>query len=80
VLNGLGQELAGELSNTLIIPLGKVAAEVVDFLVSERRLNAARCLFGFPHPSPANGQRKQIFEANRSAMQEKVGAWFSRNR
>jgi hypothetical protein len=76
VLDYLGQELAELLPDALIIPLGRVAAEAVDLLVADRRINETRCVFGFPHPSGANGWRDRQFEKNQATMSAKVRDWF----
>ncbi|EWG11297.1 hypothetical protein [Cytobacillus firmus] len=35
-------------------------------------------LFGFPHPSSANGQRAKQFEQNKHAMTETIKRWERR--
>lgn len=57
--------LAPELSLlkvAVFIPLGKSVAAVLELLENERRIPGGRTLYGFPHPSGANGHRKRQFE------------------
>jgi hypothetical protein len=63
----LEQEL-GILSQALIIPLGKTVEEMLQLLVSEDKLDDHRCLWGFPHPSGANGHRFKQFASQRDNM------------
>jgi hypothetical protein len=72
--------LAPELSavpDALIVPLGKAVEECLSVLISSGLLSPDRCLFGFPHPSGANGHRKQQFELNREMLELKVANWFA---
>ena len=58
-----------ELENTVIIPLGKAVEEVLMYLVNNRLIeNKYLILYGFPHPSGANGHRKEIFANNKEAL------------
>ncbi|MFD0590414.1 uracil-DNA glycosylase family protein [Paenibacillus sp. GCM10027627] len=66
-MTGFANELAA-VSDAVVIPLGKSVAEVLGAIAleDERFQDGAlqqRCLFGFPHPSGANGHRKKQFEA-----------------
>lgn len=55
-----------ELHSILIIPLGKAVEEVLMYLVDNCLIdNNYKILYGFPHPSGANGHRKKIFENNK---------------
>ncbi len=57
--------LAPELSlldAAVLIPLGKSVAAVLEMLGNERRIPCGRTLYGFPHPSGANGHRARQFE------------------
>jgi hypothetical protein len=65
--------------DALVIPLGKTASEVLDLLVSESRIDRARCLRGFPHPSGGNGHRVREYRENLDALRAGVSAWFSRH-
>jgi len=76
VFDVLAPELS-QVSEALIVPLGKAVDEVIASLISAKRLNRERCLVGFPHPSPGNGHRKRLFEQNRESMAARVSQWFS---
>ncbi len=66
-LLSLEQEL-GILSQALIIPLGKTVEGMLRLLVSEGKLDDQRCLWGFPHPSGANGHRFKQFASHQEEM------------
>ncbi len=72
-------ELAA-VPNALIIPLGVAVQRALRFLVGEGLLDEARCLFGFPHPSRANGHRARQYAAHREALAAQVDDWFTRRR
>jgi hypothetical protein len=70
------------MPHAIIVPLGRVADEAIQFLHKEHTQELAyRSLNGFPHPSGANGHRKtdyarglgqwraQVIEAGRRALQ-----------
>jgi hypothetical protein len=76
MLRNLGPELQAT-SKAFIIPLGKVVDETIQFLIARGMLEPERCAGGFPHPSPANGHRRSIFEKNEAALKQAVGRWFS---
>ena len=71
----LGQELS-QLPEALIIPMGEGATRATRHLVNIRILDESRCLFGFPHPSGANGHRHQQFAAHRQTLSDKLKLWF----
>lgn len=50
------------LEHSLIIPLGKAVSNMIEELSNEHLIGTNYCLFGFPHPSGANGHRKKQFE------------------
>jgi hypothetical protein len=56
VLENLASEL-NALPNAVIIPLGDVPGEAIQFLHSNKLIALDRCLFGFPHPSGVNVHR-----------------------
>ena len=64
------------LSDALIIPLGKSVEEVLNNMVEDKILKKEQCLFGFPHPSGANGHRKVQFEQNKSDLSIVVENYF----
>lgn len=61
--------------DALIVPLGTAASEAVSKLTETKPEDRARCLFGFPHPSPANGWRTGQYNARRPGLVDAVGAW-----
>lgn len=67
------------VKDSLIIPMGKAVADVLDVLISKGLVDKRRCLLGFPHPSGANGHRKKHFEERRELMAVTVEDWFSSN-
>lgn len=70
----LTQELGafGRGSAPLVIPLGRAVEAALRPLADEGVLDASRCLWGFPHPSGANGHRHAQFAAAQTAMRETV--------
>jgi hypothetical protein len=76
VLEHLAQELTA-LPQAIIVPLGKVASEAIEFLHKNKLITPDRCLSNFPHPSGANGHRKPIFEHGRRRWQGQLSAWFA---
>lgn len=64
------------LPNALYIPLGISVEEVLKQMVKENRLKEEQCLFGFPHPSGANGHRKKQFEENKEKLKEKIENFY----
>jgi hypothetical protein len=76
------QVLAADLAfvpEALVIPLGKAVTEAVDRIASAGQVDPQRVLFGFPHPSGANGHRKRQYEERRLDLTDQVGQWASRN-
>ena len=71
----LGQELS-QIPQALIIPMGEGASQAIRHLVNIEVVDEARCLFGFPHPSGANGHRHQQFATHRQQLKEKLRDWF----
>jgi hypothetical protein len=65
-----------KLNEIFIIPLGKSVEEVMKQLIKEKIINENQCLFGFPHPSGANGHRKTQFNKNKESMMEKLSLYF----
>lgn len=66
----------GKMKNALIVPLGKTVEEVLYFMIDEGVVKKEQCLFGFPHPSGANGHRKKQFEENKENLRNKVNCYF----
>ncbi|WP_280169993.1 hypothetical protein [Priestia megaterium] len=69
------QELNEIKNPCLIVPLGKAVENVLRKLSSESSLSQHTYLFGFPHPSGANGHRKRIFEEHLREFTEIVEEW-----
>jgi hypothetical protein len=72
------QVLAAQLTQApgaLVIPLGRAAAAAVELLVEQGTVDPVRCLFGFPHPSGANGHRQMQFDARQADMAHALRAW-----
>jgi hypothetical protein len=71
----LAPELA-KIPDALVIPLGVGIDAAITLLVDEGRIDPARCLVGFPHPSGRNQSGAPQWEANRSKLKRRVSAWF----
>jgi uracil-DNA glycosylase len=74
------EQLAPELEavpDALILPLGKAVEDYLRLLIEGGELDDVRCLFGFPHPSGANGHRARQFEQNRPMLRNEVARWAS---
>lgn len=69
------QELNEIKNPCLIVPLGKAVENVLRKLSSESSFSRHTYLFGFPHPSGANGHRKRIFEEHLDEFTEIVEGW-----
>jgi hypothetical protein len=70
--------LAAELSRmpgALVVPLGPAVDEALGDLVAEGRLEAGRCLAGFPHPSGANVAGPQNYRAAQPRLRAQVAVW-----
>ncbi|MDY6989239.1 MAG: hypothetical protein SWQ30_14410 [Thermodesulfobacteriota bacterium] len=59
-----------------IVPLGQAVSNVLQYLADQGILSRDRCCFGFPHPSGANGHRREQFQARRRAMTRGLRSWF----
>lgn len=64
------------VKGSLIIPMGQSVSDVLQEMVGKKLINEKRCLFGFPHPSGANGHRKKQFEERKHLMNNKAYKWF----
>ena len=69
-------EVAG-VRDALIVPLGDRVRDAVQLLVTQGSVAAERCLFGFPHPSSANGHRQVRYRQHWEQLRAQVQAWFS---
>jgi hypothetical protein len=74
-LSLLGEQLQG-LTPSLIIPLGKTVEEVLRVMEHEGKIDARRCLWGFPHPSGVNGHRHRQFKSNYETMKMRIQSLF----
>lgn len=61
-----------QLNQPLVIPLGKSVEAVLHQLLDEKRIQEKRILWGFPHPSGANGYRLKQFQQNKADMQHRL--------
>jgi hypothetical protein len=59
-----------QLKHPLIIPLGKSVEAVLHQLLDEHRIDNGKILWGFPHPSGANGSRVKQFLHTKASMQK----------
>jgi hypothetical protein len=75
VFDFLAPELA-KIPEALVIPLGRRVDDAIGALIADGRIDAARCLVGFPHPSGANGYKGPQWANNRSRLKRKVNVWF----
>ncbi len=71
----LSKELK-QVSDALVIPLGKSASSALQYLVKYDLIEVNRCLFGFPHPSGANAYRKKQFMQNQKQLEQTIIKWF----
>lgn len=67
------------LDGSLLIPLGKSVEEVLKEYWKRGLLKEQNILFGFPHPSGANGHRVRQFNENKQSMKNIISAFFSSN-
>ena len=65
-----------EAPHALIVPLGKSAGTAIRHLVAQHRLDERRVLWDFPHPSGANGHRRQLFRENKDELAKQLREWF----
>lgn len=70
-LSSIHDELT-RIKPALIIPLGKMVERVLQLLTQEGKLDAERCLWGFPHPSGANGHRQIQFDHHQDDMKNRI--------
>ncbi|HKV83041.1 MAG TPA: hypothetical protein VJN88_00700 [Ktedonobacterales bacterium] len=68
-----------QVPQALIIPLGKVVAQIMEALAIEGYVDISRCLIGFPNPSGANGHRTREYRERRETLRETVEGWFATN-
>ncbi|MDW4510660.1 hypothetical protein R7236_19930 [Priestia megaterium] len=68
-------ELSEIKNPCLIVPLGKAVENVLRKLSNEPSFSRHTYLFGFPHPSGANGHRNRIFEEHLDEFTGIVEDW-----
>ncbi|MFD1851684.1 hypothetical protein ACFSC5_16960 [Oceanobacillus bengalensis] len=72
------QEFSQIEQPALIIPLGKTVEHVFDKLNREGKLPEHFYLYGFPHPSGANGHRKKQLLLQKESLLSTISAWAGR--
>lgn len=60
------------MNRPLLIPLGKKVEQVLQQLAADGLLDGERCLWGFPHPSGANGHRLVQFALHKDSMRKQI--------
>lgn len=76
IAENFAKELA-LLPDAVIVPLGKIAGEIVQFLHEDNHVSLDRCLMGFPHPSGANGHRDRFFAEGCEMWREQLRGWLA---
>ncbi|OZB93596.1 hypothetical protein [Paenibacillus sp. XY044] len=76
-LNGMAEELSIFRDRPFLIPLGTTVESVLRLLDEQGMLDAGQCLWGFPHPSGANGHRHKQFAARKAEMKKTLHRYFS---
>ncbi|WP_238649575.1 hypothetical protein [Paenibacillus piscarius] len=62
------------MNRPLLIPLGNKVEQVLQPLAADGLLDGERCLWGFPHPSGANGHRLVQFARHKERMRKQIQA------
>jgi hypothetical protein len=75
----LGARLA-MAPDALVVPLGTAARDAVELLAADGLVDPVRCLWGFPHPSGANGWRARQYSASQPALAREVALWAATTR
>jgi hypothetical protein len=65
------------VSGALVIPLGTKVEGILQLLVQAGKLDPGRCLWGFPHPSGANGHRHRQFASASGRMRDEMKVFFA---
>jgi len=66
------EELSLIKGNYLLVPLGKAVSETLQELAVNKKIPDQCCLFGFPHPSGANGHRAKQFAEEKERLKKIV--------
>lgn len=77
VLGPFVEEIA-TIPKAIVVPLGKAVEGALNLVMDRGWLTRERCLFGFPHPSGANGHRAQQYTREKPALRRAVETWFAR--
>ena len=72
----LWDELRGSGSE-LIVPLGKAVEEALRYAATRGQVDEERVLYGFPHPSGANGHRVRHFAENKNRLRRALRIWHA---
>ena len=59
------------MPTALVVPLGNAVSRLLESLAD---VDARRCLFGFPHPSGANGHALRQFASQHDELRLKVSS------
>ncbi|WP_051524764.1 hypothetical protein [Exiguobacterium undae] len=74
------EHFAAELNQlphpVILVPFGRVVESTVRTLLHQGRIKKHTVLFGFPHPSGANGHRKRQFEENKDYLIKQLEKYF----
>jgi hypothetical protein len=62
-------------SSALVIPLGRMVEEILQHVLKSGNLTKHVYLFGFPHPSGANGHRIRQFNQNKPLFSSIIQKW-----
>ncbi|OPA75607.1 hypothetical protein BVG16_19905 [Paenibacillus selenitireducens] len=71
-------ELSRIMGKPLIIPLGKSVEAFLLEIVHQDRLDPDQCLWHFPHPSGANGNRTRQFAEHFQQYRDMLEAYFKK--
>ena len=72
----MGWELS-RLQKPLVIPLGRAVEDTLRLLAADGLIEEESILWGFPHPSGANGRRHDQFEAALPGMSARLERFFA---
>ncbi|MDO7908069.1 hypothetical protein Q5741_16780 [Paenibacillus sp. JX-17] len=66
----------GMLDSPLVVPLGRMVEQELHRMAEAGQIDPSQCVWGFPHPSGANGHRWKQFAEARESMEQKIRAYF----
>lgn len=61
--------------SALVIPLGRAVEKLIFKLIEEQKLPNHHYVFGFPHPSGANGHRIRQFKQEKQQLRKTINRW-----